>query len=63
MQVEFRGWFPEPEGVLETLCPSGVPFLWVCLADDPGVVVNTPITPPPAGGLPASHFSPPLVVF
>ena len=53
MQVEVRGWFPEPEGVLETLCPSGVPFLGVCLADDPGVVVNTPITPPPAGGLPA----------
>ena len=42
------GWFPEPEGILETLCPSGVPLLWVCLADNPGVAVNAPITPPPS---------------
>ena len=67
-----RGEGEEEQGggyLPENLCASllGVPLPRVCLADDPGVAVNTP--PPPQSEairhapLGAYHLSPPLVVF
>ena len=66
MQVEVRGWFPEPEGVLKPCAPLGSPFcgsVWLMTQELWSILqLLRPQLEVFRHALPrASHFSPPLV--